>query len=90
MSKKIVVLAGDGVGPEVTGEAVRVLRAVSTSHRLGQRTSSVGVLLATQGGAIHTFGALTSPAAGNLRHWRAAPDPIRTPCTRDAALIERR
>ena len=27
MSKRIVVLAGDGVGPEVTGEAVRVLKA---------------------------------------------------------------
>ena len=35
MSKKIVVLAGDGVGPEVTGEAVRVLKAVSTNHELG-------------------------------------------------------
>ena len=35
MSKKIVVLAGDGVGPEVTAEAVRVLKAVSTSHKLG-------------------------------------------------------
>ena len=35
MSKKIVVLAGDGVGPEVTGEAVRVLEAVSTTYRLG-------------------------------------------------------
>ena len=35
MSKKIVVLAGDGVGPEVTAEAVRVLKAVSASHRLG-------------------------------------------------------
>ncbi|HVY64692.1 MAG TPA: 3-isopropylmalate dehydrogenase [Gammaproteobacteria bacterium] len=34
MSRKIVVLAGDGVGPEVTAEAVRVLKAVSTSHRL--------------------------------------------------------
>jgi 3-isopropylmalate dehydrogenase len=35
MSTRIVVLAGDGVGPEVAGEAVRVLKAVSTSHSLG-------------------------------------------------------
>jgi 3-isopropylmalate dehydrogenase len=35
MSKKIVVLAGDGVGPEVTSEAVRILKAVSKSQKLG-------------------------------------------------------
>jgi 3-isopropylmalate dehydrogenase len=35
MSQRIVVLAGDGVGPEVTAEAVRVLEAVSTQHSLG-------------------------------------------------------
>ena len=35
MSRKIVVLAGDGVGPEVTAEAVRVLKAVSASDKLG-------------------------------------------------------
>ncbi len=34
MSNNIVVLAGDGVGPEVTAEAVRVLEAVSTKHAL--------------------------------------------------------
>ena len=34
MSKNIVVLAGDGVGPEVTAEAVRVLKTVSTKHAL--------------------------------------------------------
>jgi 3-isopropylmalate dehydrogenase len=34
MSKKIVVLAGDGVGPEVTAEAVRVLKAASTRFSL--------------------------------------------------------
>ncbi len=38
MSKKIVVLAGDGVGPEVTAEAVRVLKAVSTNHKLASRS----------------------------------------------------
>lgn len=32
MELNIVVLAGDGIGPEVTVEAVRVLRAVATSH----------------------------------------------------------
>ncbi len=34
MTKKIVVLAGDGVGPEVTAEAVRVLKAVPKKHAL--------------------------------------------------------
>jgi 3-isopropylmalate dehydrogenase len=34
MSKKVVVLAGDGVGPEVTAEAVRVLKAASTQFSL--------------------------------------------------------
>jgi 3-isopropylmalate dehydrogenase len=34
MSRKIVVLAGDGVGPEVTTEAVRVLEQVSARHAL--------------------------------------------------------
>jgi len=35
MSSQIVVLAGDGVGPEVTAEAVRVLEQVSVTHKLG-------------------------------------------------------
>ncbi len=34
MSARIVVLAGDGVGPEVTAAAVRVLERVSTQHAL--------------------------------------------------------
>jgi 3-isopropylmalate dehydrogenase len=34
MSSSIVVLAGDGVGPEVTAEAVRVLSQVSVEHKL--------------------------------------------------------
>jgi len=34
MSKRIVVLAGDGVGPEVTSAAVRVLEQVSVTHSL--------------------------------------------------------
>jgi 3-isopropylmalate dehydrogenase len=35
MTKRIVVLAGDGVGPEVTSQAVRVLEAVSRRFGLG-------------------------------------------------------
>jgi 3-isopropylmalate dehydrogenase len=35
MSKRIVVLAGDGVGPEVTSQAVRVLDAASKRFSLG-------------------------------------------------------
>jgi 3-isopropylmalate dehydrogenase len=34
MSAKIVVLAGDGVGPEVTAAAVRVLKRASIDHEL--------------------------------------------------------
>jgi 3-isopropylmalate dehydrogenase len=34
MSQRIVVLAGDGVGPEVTAEAVRVLEAASAKYSL--------------------------------------------------------
>jgi 3-isopropylmalate dehydrogenase len=34
MSARIVVLAGDGVGPEVTAQAVRVLEQVSATHEL--------------------------------------------------------
>ena len=34
MSARIVVLAGDGVGPEVTAAAVRVLEQVSATHGL--------------------------------------------------------
>jgi 3-isopropylmalate dehydrogenase len=34
-TKKIVVLAGDGVGPEVTSQTVRVLETVSERFRLG-------------------------------------------------------
>ena len=32
MSARIVVLAGDGVGPEVTAAAVRVLKEVAAKH----------------------------------------------------------
>jgi 3-isopropylmalate dehydrogenase len=35
MTRKIVVLGGDGVGPEVTAEAVEVLKRVSTLGELG-------------------------------------------------------
>lgn len=33
MNAKIVVLAGDGIGPEVTGEAVRVLQALAVKFK---------------------------------------------------------
>lgn len=35
MSKHIVVLAGDGIGPEIVGEAVKVLAAVNEKFGLG-------------------------------------------------------
>lgn len=35
MTKKIAVIAGDGIGIDVTNEAMKVLRAVDAKHRLG-------------------------------------------------------
>ena len=35
MSKKIVLLPGDGIGPEIVAEAVKVLEAVDTKFKLG-------------------------------------------------------
>lgn len=34
MTKKIVLLAGDGIGPEIMAEAVKVLKAVSEKHKI--------------------------------------------------------
>ena len=39
MSARIVVLAGDGVGPEVTAAAVRVLEQVSVAARARSSSS---------------------------------------------------
>ena len=39
MSARIVVLAGDGVGPEVTAEAVRVLEHVVREARARSSSS---------------------------------------------------
>ena len=52
MQIKITVLPGDGIGPEVTSEAVRVLEAVaaSFSHDLALTSKSIG------GCAIREFG----------------------------------
>ena len=35
MSKKIVLLPGDGIGPEIVAEALKVLKAVDAEHKLG-------------------------------------------------------
>ena len=35
MSRRVVVLGGDGIGPEVTGAAVEVLRALDAQQSLG-------------------------------------------------------
>ncbi len=34
MSKKILILPGDGIGPEIVGEAVKVIEALQNSHGL--------------------------------------------------------
>jgi len=35
LSKKIVLLPGDGIGPEIVAEALKVLKAVDAEHKLG-------------------------------------------------------
>ena len=35
MTKKIAVLAGDGIGPEIMAEAIKVLKFVNTDRQLG-------------------------------------------------------
>ncbi len=42
-SYKVAVLPGDGIGPEVTREALQVLRAAAESHGFGLQTSSHAV-----------------------------------------------
>ncbi len=43
MNAKIVVLAGDGIGPEVTAEGVRALEAVATNIRPQVHVRSTGL-----------------------------------------------
>src|SRR5579871_6691311 len=50
MTLKIAVLPGDGVGPEVTAVAIKVLRAACTSHELHFTEGLIG------GAAIHATG----------------------------------
>ena len=33
MKKKIAVIEGDGIGPEVTKQAIRVLEAIAEQHQ---------------------------------------------------------
>ncbi|MEO8224630.1 MAG: 3-isopropylmalate dehydrogenase [Gammaproteobacteria bacterium] len=62
MEALIGVLAGDGIGPEVTAEAVRVLRAVATrfGHQLEFRSGLIG------GAAIDSTGSAFPPATRQL------------------------
>src|SRR5690554_1829403 len=48
MTKKVLVLPGDGIGPEITAEAVKVLEAVSKKFNLGIETDE-----ATLGGSAY-------------------------------------
>ena len=57
MRAQIAVLGGDGIGPEVTAEAVRVLRAVA--QRFGHHFTFVDALIG--GVAIDTSGAALPP-----------------------------
>lgn len=62
MEALIGVLAGDGIGPEVTAEAVRVLKAVGTrhGHRFEFRDGLIG------GAAIDATGSAFPPATRQL------------------------
>ena len=62
MEALIGVLAGDGIGPEVTAEAVRVLEAVGTrhGHRFSVRAGLIG------GAAIDATGSAFPPATRDL------------------------
>ena len=53
MSRHVVVLGGDGIGPEVTGAAVEVLRALDAQLRLGLSFET------------HTFGGAAIDAHGD-------------------------
>jgi 3-isopropylmalate dehydrogenase len=59
---RIAVLGGDGIGPEVVGEAVKVLRAVedSTEHRFDLTEDTVG------GAAIDAYGTALRPQTVQL------------------------
>ncbi|MBV1870258.1 MAG: 3-isopropylmalate dehydrogenase, partial [Gammaproteobacteria bacterium] len=35
MSKKVLILPGDGIGPEIVGQAKKVLELVNEKHQLG-------------------------------------------------------
>lgn len=60
MDARILLLPGDGIGPEVVAEAVRVLDAVAQryGHRFTYRTEAIG------GGAIDRYG---DPLPGTTR-----------------------
>ena len=62
MEALIGVLAGDGIGPEVTAEAVRVLKAVGAryGHRFEFRAALIG------GAAIDATGSAFPPATRRL------------------------
>ena len=47
MKLKIAVLAGDGIGPEVTAEATGILRAVAESYGTVATTSALTASSAT-------------------------------------------
>jgi 3-isopropylmalate dehydrogenase len=73
MKARIAVLGGDGIGPEVIAEALRVLRAVAVQHQ----HEFVLEELPFGGVAIDQFGdglpRIRRRAA--WRHWRAEVGP---------------
>ena len=87
MNARIIVLAGDGVGPEVTAEAVRVLERIAATrgHRFdfdprpigGDSIDRTGVPLSGEAlAACKASHAVLLGAVGGPR-WDGVPDAIR-------------
>ena len=66
--KKILILPGDGIGPEIINEAVKVLDALRANHGLDAELEQ-GLL----GGAAYRSGTPSSaPSARNGACWACA------------------
>lgn len=90
MQKKIAVLAGDGIGPEVTKQALKVLRAVGKAydHQFTFEPGLIGAAAIDQTGdpfpketkelCLHTdavlFGAIGDPKYDNNPHAKVRPE----------------
>ena len=73
MSRKIAVLGGDGIGPEVTAEAVKVLRSTGAAFEFHAGDCSVEALSAlpgekTTGQRVRTDTTVEEKKSGSGKH----------------------